>query len=55
MQEEREDDAHELGDLRRARIANLVLVFEDNSAFECNLSDVEGKGGKTRTEQERQG
>ena len=46
MQEEREDDAHELGDLRRARIANLVLVFEDNSAFECNLSDVEGKGEK---------
>ena len=38
--------AHELSDLRRARIADLVRVFEDNSAFECNLSDVEGKGEK---------
>ena len=46
MQEERQDDAHELSELCRARIANLVLVFEDNSAFECNLSDVEGKGEK---------
>jgi len=44
VQEERQDDAHELSDLRRARIADLVRVFEDNSAFECNLSDVEGKG-----------
>ena len=46
MQEERQNDAHELNDLRRARIADLVRVFEDNSAFECDLSDVEGKGEK---------
>ena len=48
MQEEGQNDAYNLSDLRRARIADLVRVFEDNSAFECNLSDVEGKGEKPR-------
>ena len=46
MQKERQNNAHELRDLCRARIADLVRVFKDNPAFECYLSNVEGEGEK---------
>jgi len=46
VQKERQDDAYELSNLCRARITDLVRVFEDNATFEGHLSDVEGKGEK---------
>ena len=44
MQKERQNDAHELSDLCRTRISDLVWVFEDNTPFEGNLGDIEGEG-----------
>ena len=46
MQKERQNNAHKLRDLCRARIADLVRVFKDNPAFKCYLSDIEGEGEK---------
>ena len=46
VQKERQNDAHELSDLCRARVADLVRVFKDNLAFKGYLSNIEGEGEK---------